>query len=92
MQMIGRMILVILFIMLSPCRAGIAAQLKKMCIRDSSRPLDIISRSVEAITAGERDGREGGRVGSGVLVLSLIHISACLSTERITSPAGVADG
>ena len=28
MQMIGRMILVILFIMLSPCRAGIAAQLK----------------------------------------------------------------
>ena len=28
MQMIGRMILVILFIMLSPCRAGIAAQFK----------------------------------------------------------------
>ena len=28
MQMIGQMILVILFIMLSPCRAGIAAQLR----------------------------------------------------------------
>ena len=32
MQMIGRMILVILFIMLSPCRAGIAAQLKMSLI------------------------------------------------------------
>ena len=32
MQMIGRMILVILFIMLSPYRAGIAAQLKASLI------------------------------------------------------------
>ena len=32
MQMIGRMILVILFIMLSPYRAGIAAQLKMSLI------------------------------------------------------------
>ena len=32
MQMIGRMILVILAIMLSPCRAGIAAQLKMSLI------------------------------------------------------------
>ena len=32
MQMIGQMILVILFIMLSPCRAGIEAQLKMSLI------------------------------------------------------------
>ena len=37
MQMIGRMILVILFIMLSPCRAGIAAQLKMSLICFSQR-------------------------------------------------------
>ena len=33
MQMIGRMILAILFIMLSPCRAGAAAWLKVLCVR-----------------------------------------------------------
>ena len=37
MQMIGRMILAILFIMLSPCRAGIAAQLKMSLICFSQR-------------------------------------------------------